>query len=482
MTQFDAAKLDRIRSGLSHPIIDADGHIVEFMPAVRDEIVAVGGEAAAQEVDGLLGAGRFARMMDPETRRTLGLIRMSWWALPAENSLDRATSMLPSLLYERLPELGIDFAVVYPTLGLMVTALDDRDTRRAVTRGFNRYYADTFRDCGRRMTPAALVPMHTPEEAIEELDYAVNELGLRAAVLAGTVLRPLPGNNESRSARWVDSLGPDEPRAYDAVWQHCLDLGISPTFHSSSMGWGSRTSLTSYVHNHIGNFATAGEATCRSLFLSGVPRRFPDLRFAFLEGGVAWGANLYCDLLGHFEKRGAHAIDSLDPARIDRALVAELFERYGTESYKRNLDALDQALSFLSDPDEDRDVIDEFRHCQLAGPEDIRSVFTDQFYFGCEADDPMNAVGFDTRRLPLGARLQAIFSSDIGHWDVPDMRSVLLEAHEMVEDELMSEDDFRRFTFDNVASLYTATNPAFFEGTEVESAVKDSISVATQGP
>jgi predicted TIM-barrel fold metal-dependent hydrolase len=475
VTQFDARKLDSIRRDLTHPIIDGDGHIVEFMPAVREQIVAEGGESAAQHVDQLMDAGRIARGLDRETRRKLGMIRMSWWALPASNSLDRATSMLPGLLYERLPELGIDFAVVYPTYGLMVTALDDHDIRRAVARGFNRYYAESFAGCERRLTPAALVPMHTPEEAIEELDYAVNELGLRAAVLAGTVVRPLPGSNESRAAHWIDSFGPDDPTAYDAVWQHCLDLGISPTFHSSAMGWGSRTSLTSYVYNHIGNFAVAGEATCRSLFLSGVPQRFPDLRFAFLEGGVAWGANLYSDLLGHFEKRGAHVIDTLNPAGIDRALIADLFDRYGNESDKRHTDSLDQALSFLSDPDEDPESIDEFRHCKLGGPEDIRRVFTDQFYFGCEADDPMNAVGFDTTRLPLGARMQALFSSDIGHWDVPDMRCVLLEAHELVDDGLIGAEDFRRFTFDNAATLYTDTNPDFFSGTDVETAVKESV-------
>jgi len=473
VTSFDTAKLKNIRRQLTHPIIDGDGHIVEFMPSVREQIVAEGGETAAQHVDQLMDAGRTARGLDSATRRQLGMIRMSWWALPAENSLDRATSMLPGLLYERLPELGIDFAVVYPTYGLMVTALDDPDIRRAVARGFNRYYAESFSGCERRLTPAALIPMHTPEEAIEELDYAVNELGLRAAVLAGTVLRPLPGNNESRAARWIDSFGPDDPTAYDAVWQHCLDLGVSPTFHSSAMGWGSRTSLTSYVYNHIGNFATAGEATCRSLFLAGVPQRFPDLRFAFLEGGVAWGANLYSDLLGHFDKRGAHAIEGLNPARIDHELIAKLFERYGSASVKRNADSLDLALSFLSDPDEDPETIDEFRHCKLTGAEDIRRVFTDQFYFGCEADDPMNAVGFDTTRLPLHARMQAVFSSDIGHWDVPDMRCVLLDAHELVDNGLIDAADFRRFTFENAATLFTDTNPDFFSGTDVESAVKE---------
>ena len=53
--------------------------------------------------------------------------------------------------------------------------------------------------------------------------------------------------------------------------------------------------------------------------------------------------------------------------------------------------------------------------------EDIRDLFVPSFYFGCEADDPANAWAFTDRRIPFGARLHAIFGSDIGHWDVPDM-------------------------------------------------------------
>ena len=39
-------------------------------------------------------------------------------------------------------------------------------------------------------------------------------------------------------------------------------------------------------------------------------------------------------------------------------------------------------------------------------------------------DDPSNVWAFNARANPLGARLNAIFSSDIGHFDVPDMTEV----------------------------------------------------------
>jgi hypothetical protein len=65
-----------------------------------------------------------------------------------------------------------------------------------------------------------------------------------------------------------------------------------------------------------------------------------------------------------------------------------------------------------------------------------------------------------------------VFGSDIAHWDVPDMAGVLGEAWELVEHELISEDDFRDFTFANPVRFFTEVNPDFFEGTVVADAVR----------
>jgi hypothetical protein len=72
--------------------------------------------------------------------------------------------MMPKLLYESLDEIGTDFAVIDPTAGLGLPRIKDDETRRAVIRGYNIVPADYFRDFSDRMTPAAIIPMHTPEE------------------------------------------------------------------------------------------------------------------------------------------------------------------------------------------------------------------------------------------------------------------------------------------------------------------------------
>jgi predicted TIM-barrel fold metal-dependent hydrolase len=462
-----------IRAGLDHPVIDADGHIVEFIPAIRDLLEAGSGSTIADRFTSMANSSGIRRSLDIDTRRAQGITRTGWWGVPARNSLDRATAMIPRLLYERLDEIGIDVAVLYPTVGLTVMATDDEDVRRGLARACNRYYAEAYSPYGDRLLPVGVIPTYDPEEAIAELEYATSELGLRGFLFGGLVLRPTPGNEGNRAARWVDGLGLDSAHDYDPLWQRCAELGVSPTFHSTGIGFGSRVSPTNYVANHIGNFAAGTEAVLRSLFFGGVMTRFPTLRFAFLEGGVAWGCNLLADLVSHFEKRNIEALTHYDPRNLDRALIESLLESHGDPMFTDRIDRLDETLRFLSDPDEDPATLDEWAPSGMTSVADIVSVFTEQCFFGCEADDPMNALAFNDAINPEGSRLRAMFASDIGHWDVPDFTGVLPEAWELIEDGLVTTDQFRDFMFANVARLFTGTNPDFFAGTTVEREVSD---------
>lgn len=466
-----------IRAELDHPVIDADGHIIEYVPILRDLIEADAGTAVADRFMAMSTAGAIRRSLDIDTLRSQGMSRTGWWGVPSRNTLDRATAILPRLLYERLDEIGIDLAVLYPTVGLTMMAIDDPVLRRAISRACNRYYAECYSQYNDRLLPVGVIPTYDPDEAIAELDYATSELGLRAFLFGGLVLRTAPGNDGNRAARWVDGLGLDSAYDYDPVWQRCAELGVSPTFHSTGIGFGSRTSPTNYVANHIGNFAAGTEAVLRSLFFGGVMRRFPELRFAFLEGGVAWGCNLLSDIVGHFEKRNVDAISHYDPRNLDRGLLEEMFAKYADPAFAERAGRLDETLGFLSDPDEDPSAIDEWVKSGITSKSDIISVFTDQCFFGCEADDPMNALAFNDSINPDGSRLRAMFASDIGHWDVPDFTGVLPEAWELVEDGLVDRDQFRDFMFGNVARLFTGTNPDFFNGTVVEGAVRDLLAI-----
>jgi hypothetical protein len=248
-----------------------------------------------------------------------------------------------------------------------------------------------------------------------------------------------------------------------------------PAFHGIGYGWGSRVSPRNYVYNHLGNFAASQEAACRSLVMAGVPKRHPDLRLSFLEGGVAWAAQLYADLLGHYEKRNKDAVQMFDPARFDVEEAGDLFAKWADGPLRGYGHRVEEGAKPLGDAGAARYGVDDFAESGITGPEDIVDIFTHQLGFGCEADDPMNAVAFNSHLLPHGARLNAMFASDIGHWDVPDLRGVLPEAWELVEDGHLTEDNFADFACGNVVRMLTAMNPRFFEGTAVADSVRPFI-------
>jgi predicted TIM-barrel fold metal-dependent hydrolase len=487
MATMGTSKSAAVRARLTHPVIDSDGHIIEFVPGFLDALKHVGGrtmlECFLSDERNTGSWGRLARWyrLSPEERRDQCATRSPWWVLPTKNTLDRATAVLPKLLHARMDEIGLDFTVLYPTWGLAFPHIEHAELRQATCRALNTFNADYFRAYGDRMTPAAVIPMHTPQEAVAELEYTVKALGLKVMMLAGHVQRPIPAAVRKdpeigRYAFWLDTFCLDSAYDYDPVWAKCVELKVPPTFHSPAMGWGSRTT-SNYMYNHTGHYAAAGEAVCKALFMGGVTQRFPALQCAFLEGGVGWAADLYAGLIARWEKRNPQALENYNPANLNKAVLFDLYRRYGERVVQENLDHLTISLSFLAGTREDPATLDDWARCGIETAEHIRDLFVPNFYFGCEADDALNATAFNTKLNPFGARLRAIFSSDIGHWDVPDMTAVLAEAYALVEEEVMTDADFRDLVFTNPVTLWTGMNPDFFKGTVVEHEVDHLLAV-----
>jgi predicted TIM-barrel fold metal-dependent hydrolase len=479
-----------IKARIDHPVVDADGHYIETMPILKPFLIEsvreiAGGELAAKVESGAAGIDYDDTVLRPwarlswEERRAAGISRPPWWTLPAAATLDRATAQIPRLMASRLDEMGIDFAVMYPSRMLTATAIADPDLRRATCRSLNRFYATAYARYADRMTPVAQIPTHTPDEAITELEYAVKVLGFKAVMINGLVHRPLsPPAGASGAARpnWgatgasrIDVLGIDSEYDYDPFWAKCIELKVVPATHTPGMGWGSRQSPTSYVYNHIGSFGASMEATCKGLFLGGVTHRFPQLAFGLLEGGVGWAVSLLNDLIEHWEKRNARAIRDLDPARIDSDLMMTLFAEYGDDVYGPGAPGLAESFAKL---EPEPPYTDEFAACGIRHKPDIVKNFVPKFYFGCEAEDHSVAWAFNRKLNPARSRLRAMFSSDIGHWDVSDMTHVLPESYELVEHGHITEEDYRDFVFGFPVQFYTTLNKDFFKGTRVETQVE----------
>src|SRR5439155_1649009 len=192
------SKSAAVRAQLDHPVIDGDGHWLEPVPIFLDYLREVAGPTVAE---------RFVKMatahidrgwydMTPAERLDRRPTRPTWWGEPA-NTLDRATAMIPKLFYERLDDFGIDFAMLYTSLGLFHIANPDEELRRAIARAVNTMNAEMFRPYAPRIAPAAVVRVHTLPQATEEATYAVGG--------AGSVGTDLIGHWQKRNGRAMEA-------------------------------------------------------------------------------------------------------------------------------------------------------------------------------------------------------------------------------------------------------------------------------------
>ena len=87
-----------IHSRLSHPVIDSDGHWLEFGPTILEYMNKVGGTKAAEGLKSREEVVTRILMLSPEQRQEERRTLPAWWAFPTKNTLDRATALMPKLL------------------------------------------------------------------------------------------------------------------------------------------------------------------------------------------------------------------------------------------------------------------------------------------------------------------------------------------------------------------------------------------------
>src|SRR2546422_9079520 len=87
---------------------------------------------------------------------------------------------------------GVDFCLLYTSLGLFHINNADAQIRRGVSRAVNLMNAEMFAPYKDRIAPAAVVPVHTAEQEIEEATYALKHRGFQGISASNHVERPIP--------------------------------------------------------------------------------------------------------------------------------------------------------------------------------------------------------------------------------------------------------------------------------------------------
>ena len=196
--------------------------------------------------------------------------------------------------HARIPDMdldGIDAAFLYPSIGLFSGAIKDPKLAAAVCRAYNRWLADYCKPYPDRLFGVAMLPMQSVEYAIEEMRYARQELGMRAAFL-----RPNPYGG--RMLHHKD---------YEPFWSAAEDLDVAIGLHEGASGGMPQVGVDRFTTRgaqHIISHTMEMMLAAMSVIWEGVCDRHPRVRIAFLESGGGWIAPWLDRMDRHFDDQG----------------------------------------------------------------------------------------------------------------------------------------------------------------------------------
>src|SRR6266478_8365195 len=211
-------------------IIDADGHAVDYEPVYRERLPEQYRNRAT-----IYPTDNFDRTQN-------GKLAAKRPPSPSQNLADNAQE-------------GIDLQIIYPTGGLMLSRVRERDYAIALCRAYNDWLYDWCGIDRGRLKAVALVPLHVDTRAaIDEMERAVSKLG-NVGVMVNTYDR---SRNIAHRDFWP-------------FYEECARQGVAVAFHAS----GSDTldplcHFENFLQIHTCSHAPEQLIACTAIIYSGV--------------------------------------------------------------------------------------------------------------------------------------------------------------------------------------------------------------------
>lgn len=194
-----------------------------------------------------------------------------WWDRHTDSAWYDAPTDQDDII-EIMDELNIDKIFLFDDLMLSLDRIEGRDDRSTIyTNAYVDYMLDRIVDPDEGIYTGVPIPHHNPEEAAELVDRVGDEDGIISAVFVGGMIEPPLGD------RRYDQV-------YAAAAEHDLpivvhgDAGDIDNFYLSG--------FSSYLEVHNLGFLWGNLAALTSILVQGIPEKFPELDFVFLESGI----------------------------------------------------------------------------------------------------------------------------------------------------------------------------------------------------
>jgi uncharacterized protein len=333
---------------MKYDVVDADGHVLEpvdlwerYMdPKYRDtcpKLLATADGSEVLRLEGDLVADfrktgpvkkgqeaqfRFGTMFG--TRNKTKAEVQGLGKLPYSEGIKGGSD--PHYRIKDMDSEGIDAAFLYPTLGLFLGAERDHNFAANAMRAYNLWMKDYCAPYPERLFGVAAIPLQSAEIAVQELRFAVEKLGFRAAFV-----RPNP--YQGRPLHHPD---------FYPLWEVAQGLNIPIGIHGGSGHVGSQLGSDRFTEGkamrHVITHTLEMIAASTSIIMGGVAERFPRLRFGFLEAGGGWMA-------GWLDRMDRH-VD--DPGMNDTNLTSTPSEIFARQVFI-SFEPVEKTLGLLGD-------------------------------------------------------------------------------------------------------------------------------------
>ena len=266
------------------PTIDADAHVLETPQTWRHL-------AESEQRFMPMVVNRTAGAVD---RGLSGAVVEEYWVVDGKlmskqdnTGLDtevgaREMTDIPARL-AHMDELGVDVQVLYPTMFLRPITINV-DLEYALCRSYNRWLAAAWAQAPDRLKWVAAPPMMSMDKIADELAFAKDN----GAV--GIFMRGLECDRQV-----------SDPYFFP-LYEIASRLDLAVCIHSAT---NSPTMHDFFLHDPgFNKFKLATIGAFHVLIFHGIPARFPDVRWGFIEVSSQWIPYVINDLSLRFERRG----------------------------------------------------------------------------------------------------------------------------------------------------------------------------------
>jgi predicted TIM-barrel fold metal-dependent hydrolase len=259
------------------------GQITDYIPNPTFDVVA---QPGAQE--------NYFRHGNPERKSYREVLGKPMKAIPAFRE--------PGPRLEVMDEMGLDYALMFPTLASLVEERmkDDVELTHDVIHALNQWMCEAWTfDYEERIFPVPIITLPIVDRALEELQWVLDR-GARTVLVRPA---PVPGPKGSRS------FGFEE---FDPFWQACIAADIPVSMHGSDSGYADLLRIwepskeftpfkpTPFLLTAMGKLPI--EHSMLALICHGALSRNPDLRVLSIENGADWVPHLFHSLEDIYKK------------------------------------------------------------------------------------------------------------------------------------------------------------------------------------